>query len=121
MTYGVLGDLVMVAHFLFILFAAFGAPLALRWRRVLWLQVPSALWGGSVVLMGWPCPLTPIEKAFRERAVGGSYEGGFIEHYLMPLIYPPGLTREMQVLLGVAVLAINLTVYVYLYHKRRYR
>lgn len=114
-------DLVLVLHGLFILFAVFGGLLVL-WRRwLVWLHLPAMAWAALVVTMGWICPLTPLEIQLREMAGDAGYSGGFIEHYLVLLIYPPGLTRAVQVLLGLAVLAINLLVYTALLRRRRHR
>lgn len=104
-------DLVLVLHGLFILFAVFGGLLVL-WRRwLVWLHLPAMAWAALVVTLGWFCPLTPLEVRFREMAGDAGYPGGFIEHYLVPLIYPPGLTRGLQVVLGLLVVAINAVVY----------
>lgn len=114
-------DLVVVLHGLFILFAVFGGLLGF-WRRwLVWLHLPAVAWAALVVIMGWTCPLTPLELKLRQLAGGAGYQGGFIEHYLMPLIYPPGLTRSTQVLLGLSVLAINLLVYAALVWRHRRR
>ncbi len=102
-----LADAIVIVHLLFIGFALLGGLLAL-WRRWwLWLHLPALGWAALVVLMGWVCPLTPLEN--RYRAAG--YTSSFIEHYLLPIIYPPGLSREQQWLLGLALLAINAAIY----------
>ena len=106
-----LADFVVVFHFLFIVFVVAGGLLVLRWRRVALIHVPSALWGLSTEFFGWWCPLTPLENWLRTHAGGTGYDVGFIEHYLLPVIYPVHLTREVQIVLGTAVLAINLAVY----------
>jgi hypothetical protein len=104
-------DLVLLGHLSFVVFVAVGGLLALRWPRIAWLHIPVAIWGAAVELGGWICPLTPLEN--RLRAAGGEagYAGGFIEHYLVPIVYPSGLTRGHQIALGVAVLVVNLAVY----------
>jgi hypothetical protein len=104
-------DLVLLGHLSFVVFVAVGGLLALRWPRIAWLHIPVAIWGAAVELGGWICPLTPLEN--RLRAAGGEagYAGGFIEHYLVPIVYPSGLTRGHQLALGVAVLVVNLAVY----------
>ena len=104
-------DLVLLGHLAFVVFVAVGGLLALRWPRVAWVHVPVAIWGVAVELGGWICPLTPLEN--RLRAAGGEagYAGGFLEHYLVPIVYPSGLTRGHQLALGVAVLVLNLAVY----------
>lgn len=109
--YGLLADAVVVIHGLYIVFVVLGALLALRWSWVLWLHAPAALWGAWVELAGEVCPLTPVENRFRRLAGSGGYEGSFIETYLLPLIYPGALTREIQVGLGLFVVAVNVVLY----------
>ena len=112
MTYHLAASAVAVLHFAFILFVVLGGLLVLKWPRLMWIHLPAAVWGMLVELAGWYCPLTHWENRLLEAAGRAGYEGGFVNHYLMPLIYPPGLTRGMEILLGVLVLAINLGVYV---------
>lgn len=109
--YGFLADALVVVHGLYIVFVVAGALLALRWTWVLWLHAPAAAWGAWVELAGKVCPLTPLENRFRRLAGSGGYEGGFIETYVVPLIYPGVLTREVQVALGLCVLLINAVLY----------
>jgi hypothetical protein len=104
-------DAVLLLHGLFIAFAVLGAALLWRWPRLVWLHLPAACWGVFVELSGWLCPLTPLENRLRRAAGEQGYSGGFVEHYLLPLIYPEGLTRETQWLLGAAVLLVNLALY----------
>jgi uncharacterized protein DUF2784 len=110
-SYRLLADLTVALHGAFILFVVGGGFLAWRWRWVAWLHVPCACWGALVELGGWVCPLTPLENAFRVRAGEAGYGGGFIEHYVVPALYPAGLTRAQQVLLGGAVVAVNVLAY----------
>jgi len=109
--YRALADLVLVVHLTFVLFVVLGGLLVLRWPRAAWLHVPAAIWGVLIEYTGWICPLTPLENSFRARGGEAGYSGGFIEHYIQPLLYPAGLTRSMQVVLGSLVLALNLTAY----------
>jgi hypothetical protein len=109
--YSILADAILVIHFLFVIFVALGGLLVLRWRRVAWLHVPAAAWGVAIEFFGWICPLTPLENALRARAGESTYHGDFIARYLMPFIYPEGLTREAQITLGLAVLFFNLGIY----------
>ena len=111
MFFQALADLVLVVHFGFIVFALLGALLALRWPSVLWAHAPAAVWAVAIELGGWICPLTPLENRLRSAGGAAGYPGGFIEHYLLPVIYPPGLTREVQIVLGLALFAINVLVY----------
>lgn len=109
--YQALADIVVIVHFVFIVFVVGGGLLVLRWPRIAWLHLPAALWGALVELMQWPCPLTPLENYLRERAGGVAYEGDFIMRYLPPLIYPDHLTATLQTLFGIAVIAVNGLIY----------
>ena len=112
--YRVLANAVVVGHALFILFIVVGGFLAWRWHGVAILHLPCAVWGVLIEYNGWICPLTPLENSLRLRAGEQGYSGGFVEHYLVPAIYPAGLTPRIQVVLGSAVLAVNLVAYVVL-------
>jgi hypothetical protein len=100
-------DLVVLTHFTFVLFVVFGALLALRWPRVIFLHLPAAIWGALIEFQGWICPLTPLENRLRSLGGQAGYAGGFVEHYLLPLLYPSGLTRTVQFTLGAVVVVIN--------------
>jgi hypothetical protein len=110
MSYRLLADLVVGFHFAFVVFVVAGGLLIVRWPRVAWIHLPAAAWGVLVEFVGWVCPLTPLEIALRARAGQAGYEGGFIEHYLLPVLYP-GLDRRSQFVLGGAALAVNVVVY----------
>lgn len=114
-----LANLIIVVHFLFIVFVLLGGLLVLRWPKVIWLHVPAICWGFMVELNGWLCPLTPWENHFRELAGKLVYEGDFIGEYVVPLIYPLNLTREMQYLFAAIVVLVNLTVYYFVWRRRR--
>ena len=111
MFYRLLADAVVAFHGFFILFVVFGGFVAWRWRWVAAIHLPCAVWGMLIELRGWICPLTPLENSLRARAGQAGYSGGFIEHYLLPAMYPAGLTPRVQVVLGTAVLLINLFAY----------
>jgi hypothetical protein len=117
--YSVLADAVLLLHFAFVLFVAFGALLVLRWPRVAWVHLPAAVWGVAIELGGWICPLTPLENRLRELAGESTYRGDFIARYLMPVIYPEGLTREVQLALGLAALVGNGAIYAFVLRRRR--
>lgn len=117
----VAADGLLLVHLLFILFVLLGGLLVWRWSWLAWLHLPAALWGVLVELMHWPCPLTPLEQQLREAAGQAGYHGGFIEHYLLPLIYPAGLTPQIQMILGLFVLTLNGLVYGLLLWRRRRR
>lgn len=119
MLYSLLADLVVVVHLAFVVFVVLGGLLVLRRGWVAWLHVPAAVWGALIELFGWVCPLTPLEQWLRRRAGEAGYQGGFVEHYLLPILYPGELTREIQVMLGVAVLVLNLAVYGRVLWRRR--
>ena len=119
MIYRTFADVVLVIHLLFILFVLAGGLLALRWPRLAWVHLPAALWGAVIEFAGWICPLTPLENFFRQAAGDADYAGGFVEHYLLPTLYPHALTREIQVAMGVAVLVLNLIVYTAVWRRRR--
>jgi len=106
-----LANAVVVVHALFILFVVWGGFLVWRRRWVAAIHVPCAVWGVMIEYRGWICPLTPLENALRARAGEAGYGGGFVEHYLVPAIYPSGLTPRIQVMLGTFVLAINVLAY----------
>jgi len=106
-----LADLVLVVHLAFILFVALGGLLTLRWRWTPAVHLPAALWGVFIELSGGICPLTPLENALRRGAGASGYTGGFIEHYLVPLIYPAALSHPIQLALAAAVVLLNLIVY----------
>lgn len=111
MTFRILADAVVVIHLGFILFVVSGGFLALRWGRLVWLHVPAALWGALIMLAGWPCPLTPLEVWMRRKGGEAGYRGSFVEEYLLDIVYPPGLTRGVQIALGTAVVLVNLAAY----------
>jgi Protein of Unknown function (DUF2784) len=89
-----------------------GAVLALRWPRIAWVHVPVVLWGAGIEFLGGICPLTPLENHWRRLAGELGYPGGFVEHYLLSALYPDGLTRRVQLVLGALVLLVNVTIYV---------
>lgn len=114
----VLADLLVLAHLAFIAFVVLGGLLVLRRGWVACLHLPAALWGVYVELSGGICPLTPLENRLRRRSGSEGYSGGFIEHHLLPLIYPAGLTRELQLALGLLVLLANLAIYGFVVQRR---
>lgn len=93
------------------IFVVLGGLLVLRWRWVMWLHLPAAVWGALIEFAGWICPLTPLEKWLRREGGLGGYEGGFVEHYILPLLYPSALTRTVQLVLGAGVIVVNLLIY----------
>lgn len=118
MLYRLLADLVVLLHAGFVLFVVLGGLGALRWPRVLWFHVPAALWGAGIEFLGGICPLTPLENHLRRLGGEAGYAGGFVEHYLLPVLYPDGLTRGAQLALGLFVVLFNSVVYTIIYNKR---
>jgi len=114
MVFRVLADLVMVFHFVFVLCAVLGGFLVLKKRLWAWVHVPVFLWAGLIEFTGWICPLTYLETWLLAQSGAHGYRGGFIEHYLFPLLYPENLTRNLQIILGVFVLSINALIYGFL-------
>ena len=111
MLYRIFVDLTVCLHFAFVLFAIFGGLLLLRWKRMIWLHLPALLWGIFIEFSGGICPLTPLELFFRQRGGMPPYQNGFIAHYLLPILYPTGLTRTIQLILGTALLLFNAGIY----------
>lgn len=111
MIYRLIADLVVFIHLLFILFAVLGGLLVLKYHRCALLHLPAFVWAVLIALFGWVCPLTPLENWLRELGGVLGYETSFIEHYLLPVIYPGQLTRRIQICLGLLVLSINLVIY----------
>ncbi len=116
---GLLADLLVVLHLLFVAFVGLGGLLVLRWPRLAWLHLPAALWGVGIELTGRICPLTPLERELRRRAGESAYQGDFVSHYLLPVLYPRGLTRAAQVWLVVLVVGVNLAIYAVVVTRRR--
>jgi len=117
MVYRILTDIVVMLHFAFVLFALFGGIGVLYRKFIVWIHLPAVVWAVLIEFAGWICPLTPLENLLRDRGGLGGYETGFIEQYLMPVLYPAGLTRNLQMVMGGAVLAVNLFVYALLWRR----
>jgi len=119
MPYSLLADMALLLHLGFIFFVVFGGLAVVRHLHLAWLHLPAVAWGAAVELAGWFCPLTDLENYWRKLGGGPGYDSSFIERYLTPLIYPDGLTRQTQTILGLTVLGINLLAYGWLVHNRR--
>lgn len=120
MLFSFLADLVVVLHFAFIVFVIFGAVLVYFKRKVIWLHVPCALWGAWIEFTGGICPLTPLENWLRYRAHETGYSESFVAHYLLPIIYPSGLTSEVQIALGLIVVCVNVGMYAWMARRGLY-
>ncbi len=121
MFWRILADGVLVLHMGFLAFVLLGGGLALRWPRVAWAHLPAVVWGAWIEFSGAICPLTPLENRFRRAGGEAGYTGGFIDQYLVPVLYPPGLTRTHQIALGVAVLLLNGVAYAAVLRRHRRR
>lgn len=121
MGYRIAADSVLVLHAAFVLFVIFGSLLVLRWPTLAWLHVPAVLWVVLLEFNGWYCPLTPLEVTLRQAAGDAGYASGFLEHYVLATLYPEGLSREVQAMLGAAVIGINLAGYAWLWRRSRAR
>jgi hypothetical protein len=119
MIYRLLAGCVVAFHLGFVLFVVLGGLLALRWPRAAWLHLPAAVWGALVEFTQILCPLTTLENHFRQLGGEAGYSGGFIERYMLPVLYPAGLNQGIQVALGVFVVLLNVTVYTVLWRRRR--
>ena len=121
MLYRILADAVVVLHFAFVLFVVLGGLFALRWPRAAWYHLPAAVWGAGIEFLGGICPLTPLEIRLRRLGGEAGYSGGFVEHYILPVLYPQALTRDVQYILGGIVIALNLFIYGIVWRRLRRR
>lgn len=121
MIFRLAADAVIVLHLAFIVFVGLGGFAVLRWPRLAYAHLPAVAWGALIEFAGWYCPLTPLEKRLRELGGEAGYEGGFIAHYLLPMLYPQGLTRGAQITIGVLVVAVNAAIYARLLARRHQR
>jgi Protein of Unknown function (DUF2784) len=121
MLYRFLADTVVVLHLLFVLFVVLGGLFALRWPRASWYHLPAAIWGAGIEFVGGICPLTPLENRLRRLGGEGGYAGGFVEHYVIPVLYPEALTRDIQYLLGGIVIVLNVAIYAVVIRRWRVR
>ncbi len=111
MLYRLLANTVVIIHVGFVAFVVLGGFFAWRWQRIAWLHIPTALYGVTIEFVGWVCPLTPLENHFRRLAGQSGYTGGFVEHYIIPVLYPTDLTVSLRVILGTLVLFVNALAY----------
>ena len=121
MLYRFLADLVVALHLAFVLFVVLGGLAALRWPRAAWLHLPAAAWGAGIEFVRGICPLTPLENRLRQLGGEAGYTGGFVERYLLPVLYPAGLAADVQLVLGALVIALNVAIYAWVWRRRRAR
>ena len=119
MPYDTLADAVVAVHLGFVLFVVIGGLAVLRWECLAWVHIPAVLWAALVEFVGWPCPLTPVENALRAMGGADGYQTGFIEYYVLPLVYPAVLTRELQVVLGTLLVIVNVVIYAAVFGEKR--
>lgn len=112
MTYNAAAGATALLHFAFILFIIFGGLLVLNWPKLMWIHLPAAIWGVLIEFFSWRCPLTTWENQFLREADRAGYSGGFVAHYIMPIIYPAGLTRGLEIAIGLFLLILNAGIYV---------
>ena len=117
MWYRLGADLVLLLHLTFVLFVVAGGLLVVKRPRLAWLHLPVVAWGAVVEFTGWICPLTPLENILRTLAGASTYDAGFIQHYILPLLYPADLTRESQLILGMIVIGVNVALYGWLWRR----
>ena len=117
MVYSLLADLIILLHFMFILFVLCGGLLVLKWKWLIFIHIPAPIYGILIEIESWVCPLTPLEVHFKMKAGESIYQGGFVEHYLIPIIYPPGLNRTIQIILAAMVLILNIIIYTMVFYK----
>jgi len=118
MGFRLLADATVVLHLAFVVFVLVGGLLVLRWRRVAWAHLPAAAWAAWIEFADWVCPLTPLENWLRGRGGQAAYTSDFIDYYVLPVLYPSALTRELQWPLGSVVLILNAAVYLAVYRRR---
>ena len=119
MLFRFLADATVALHLAFVVFVLLGGALVLRWPRMAWVHLPSAAWGAWIEFAGWVCPLTPLENWLRQQGGGPAYTASFVEHYLVPVLYPSMLSRELQWALGGVVLLVNAAVYLAVLRRAR--
>jgi Protein of Unknown function (DUF2784) len=121
MIFRLFADATVIVHLAFVAFVVCGGVLALRWPRVAWVHLPAAAWGVWVEFAGWICPLTPLENWLRLQGGAAVYSTSFVERYLVPVIYPSWLSRDVQWTLGAMVILVNAVVYAVVLRSRRKR
>ena len=118
MAYSFAADMLVILHLMFIVLVVLGGLLVIRWPGLAWVHVPIIIWGFLIEVMGWICPLTPLEQKLRQAAGERGYEGGFIDHHIVPLMYPQGLTYSMRMVLAGIIAVLNISIYLWLIRKR---
>ena len=119
MVFQLLADVVVIFHLAFVAFALFGGLLIMKWRRVAWIHVPSVVWAVFIEFTGMICPLTPLENFLRRKSGATGYESGFVEHYIIPILYPESLENSVQIILGILVIVVNADIYAWVFRQSK--
>jgi hypothetical protein len=118
MAFQLLADVVVIFHLAFVAFALLGGLLIIKWKMAAWIHFPAAIWAAFIEFTGMICPLTPLENFLRRKSGVSGYDTGFIEHYIIPILYPESLNNDLQIVLGAVVILINAAIYAYVFLKR---
>jgi Protein of Unknown function (DUF2784) len=117
--YPIFADLVVWIHLAFVVFVVLGGVLVMRWPRLIRVHLPAVMWGVIIELCGWICPLTPLENWLRRKGGVENYHSDFVAHYLLPMLYPQGLTRKSQITLGALVVIVNVAIYGWIFRSKK--
>ena len=115
--YEIAANLILIVHFIFILFVVFGALLFFVSTKIIFIHVPAVIWGSYIELTNSICPLTYLENWFLKKSNKTTYSEGFIQNYLVPIVYPMNLTKDLQIYLGIALIVVNIIIYVFIFNK----
>ena len=110
-------NLTLIVHFVFILFVVFGALLFFITTKIIFIHIPAFIWGSYIELTHSMCPLTYLENWFLHKANLTTYSEGFIQNYIVPIVYPINLTKDLQIYLGIVLIVINIIIYVFIFNK----
>ena len=117
--YEIAANLILFVHFIFILFVVFGALLFFASSMIIFIHIPAFIWGSYITLTNSICPLTYLENWFLNKANLTTYSEGFIQNYLVSIVYPTNLTKDLQIYLGITLILINMVIYAFIYYKMK--
>ena len=117
--YELAADIILIIHFLFILFVIFGALLLFVEKKIVFIHIPAIIWGSYIELTHSICPLTYLENWLLQKANLTTYSEGFIQYYLVPIVYPTNLTKDIQIYLGISLIVINIVIYAFIFGKMK--
>ena len=112
-------DIILIIHFAFILFVIFGALLFFVTTKIIFIHLPALIWGLYIELTHSICPLTYLENWLLQKANLTTYSEGFIQYYLVPIVYPTNLTKDIQIYLGIGLIVINIVIYAFIFGKMK--